>query len=101
MHILTLEEENLIDLLQQKDTDAFEAFCHKYAPSIYGLLVSNFTDTDKCSLLLQKIFLQFYKELNYSTAFPNGLFVYLYRIAMRIASENKETQLSFYNKLFR
>ena len=90
MHILTLEKESLIDLLQQKDTDAFEAFYDKYAPSIYGLLVSNFKDTDKCPLLLQKFFLRFYKELNSASAFPDGLFVYLYRIAMRIVSENKE-----------
>ncbi len=35
-----LEEESLIVLLQQKDTEAFEAFYDKYAAANYGLLLS-------------------------------------------------------------
>ncbi len=63
MEILYSEEE-LIVLLQQKDNKAFEAFYDKYAPCIYGLLLLQFKDTEKCSRLLQQIFLRFHKELN-------------------------------------
>lgn len=91
MEIVNLEEGTLIVLLKQKDKKAFEYFYDKYAPSIYGLLLSHFKNSDKSTLLLQHIFLRFYKELNTTSVFPNRLFVYLYRIAMRIVSENKET----------
>jgi len=87
--VKNLEEESFIALLQQKDTEAFESFYDKYAPCIYGLLLPYFKDTEKCSLLLQQIFLRFYNELNTASAFPNGLFICLYRIALRIMSEEK------------
>lgn len=87
MRILNLEDENLIVLLKQKDKKAFEYFYDKYAPSIYGLLLSHFKDSDKCTLLLQHIFLKFYKELNTTSVFPNGLFICLYRTALGVISE--------------
>ncbi len=85
-----LEEESLIVLLQQKDTEAFEAFYDKSAAAIYGLLLSQFEDKDKCALLLQHVFLKFYKELNTASVFPNGLFICLYRIARNIVLETKQ-----------
>lgn len=88
MGILYSEEE-LIVLLQQKDNKAFEAFYDMYAPVVYGLLISEIKDGDKCSRLLQKIFLRFYKKSNTTSAFPLGLFIYLYRIALNTVSENK------------
>jgi len=87
--ISNLEEESLIVLLQQKDTEAFEAFYDKYASAIYGLLLSLVKDTDKCSVLLQRVFLKFYQELNSASTFPNGLFVSLYRITIGIVLKTK------------
>lgn len=89
MGISNLEEESLIVLLQQKDTEAFEAFYDKYAAAIYGLLLSQVKDKDKCALLLQHVFLEFYKELNPASTFPNGLFVSLYRITIGIVLKTK------------
>jgi len=79
--VKNIEEENAIVLLQQIDNEAFEVFYDKYAPAIYGVLLSHLKDSNKCSILLQQVFLRFYKELNAASAFPNGIFVCLYRIA--------------------
>ncbi len=84
MRSFNLEDERLIVLLKQKDTKAFEAFYDKYAAAIYGLLLFQVKDKDKCALLLQQVFLNFYKELNTASVFPNGLFICLYRIARNI-----------------
>lgn len=89
---------NLTALLLQKDAKAFEAFYDKYAPAIYGLLIFHLKDSVKCALLLKQIFLRFYKELNTTSAFPNGLFICLYRIALKTISENKE-HLIMHNRI--
>lgn len=78
------KENSLIDLLLEKDTEAFSLFYDIYAAAIYGIICKEINNEEKAKKILTNVFIHFSKELKNKDCIREGLFVCLYRITNKM-----------------
>ena len=89
-------EQELVCLLKQKDKIAFGYLYDKYASSFYGIILNNLSQDEKSAEdILQSVFLQIWKSLEFYDNTKEGLFAWMFKI---VGSAIKD-KIGFINKI--
>ena len=90
-------EQELADLLKQKDTNAFGYLYDKYAAAFYGMILNNLNKDEAVAQdILQEVFLKIWKSLDSYNSANEGLFVWMFRI-LRATIKDKTGGIKHYS----
>ena len=74
-------DEGLVDLLKQKDKNAFSLLYDKYANSFYGIILNNLNQDEKSAeYILQDAFMKIWKSIEVYDNTKEGLFAWMFKI---------------------
>jgi len=82
----SIEEENLLRLLEAHPKQGVSKLYDRYGAAIYGFILKNTFDISKANEMLCKVFLEFYKQLPVTGKFKKRIFICLYRITLKFTS---------------
>ncbi len=74
------KESILIDMLLQRNMEAFGLLYDIYAAAIYGIICKEINNEEKTKKILTNVFIRFSKQLKNKDSIKEGLFVCLYKI---------------------
>lgn len=72
-----------LDKLRCRDGAAFMALYKQYSPAIYGLILRNLSDKEKCDLALEQTFIQAWNRIDQYDEAKCSLFTWLSRLATK------------------
>lgn len=78
-------EEELVALLRDKNTDAFNSLYDHYAPALYGIILRIVNDNDIAEDILQDSFLKIWNHFSNYDASKGRLFTWMLNIARNAA----------------
>ena len=77
-----MSETQTVNLLKQKDVAAFGWVYDKYAPTLYGVILSLTPDTVLADEILRKSFLRIWRKIDTYNASSSGLFTWILGITL-------------------
>lgn len=72
-----------LDKLRCRDRSEFMALYKLYAPAIYGLVLRNLSDNEKCNQALEQTFIQAWNKIESYDESKCSLFTWLSRLASK------------------
>jgi hypothetical protein len=87
-----MSDNDLIELILEKDADAIEFFYDKYSPLIYGLICTWLPDSANRQQILYEVFIGFHARLAIEKSVKEGIFISLYRLARKRVMENEKLE---------
>jgi RNA polymerase sigma factor (sigma-70 family) len=92
----TYSESELVSLLQNRDTSAFDYLYDRYSSALFGLILPIVNETELANDILQEVFLNIWKKIDTYDASKGRLFTWMLNIA-RNASIDVLRSRSFQN----
>lgn len=83
--ITTYSEQELVDLLQQRNQKAFGYLYDHYSAALYGIVNSIVTDKESANDVLQNVFINIWKKIESYDASKGRLFTWMLNIARNAA----------------
>lgn len=96
---ITHSDDQLIAMIQNKNTKAFAHLYDKYAAALYGFICKQVDDKKMAEEILQQTFSKIWHSLTDRVTLKNHLLIWMMNVARNITTERKSSKGNYNTNL--